>query len=135
MPMKSVISAGALFLLLGTIVPAYAQHENQGKKAEGKPQQEQRKQEKPAQASHGPSAKPAQPHKGQPARKPAPRPQPNYGGTFHGGVRPTEPTYGGVHPSGVPQHQEQVRSGFVQSRAKSWDTEHRSWRQRGGYNG
>jgi hypothetical protein len=136
MSMKSVVSAGALFLLLGTIIPAYAQHE---KKEEGKPQQEQRKPEKPAQASRGPSAKPAQPHQGQPARRPAPRPaprpQPNYGGTYHGGVRSTEPTYGGVHPSGVPQHQEQVRSGFVQSRAKSWESEHRSWRQRGGYNG
>jgi hypothetical protein len=135
MPMKSVISAWALFLLLGTIVPAYAQHENQGKKEEGKPQQEQRKPEKPAQASHGPSAKPAQPNHAQPARKPVPRPQPSSGGTYHGGVRATEPTYGGVHPSGVPQHQEQVRSGFVQSRAKSWESEHRNWRQRGGYNG
>jgi hypothetical protein len=28
-----------------------------------------------------------------------------------------------------------VRSGFVQSRARSWNDEHRSWRQRGGYNG
>jgi hypothetical protein len=28
-----------------------------------------------------------------------------------------------------------VRSGFVQSRASSWNNEHRSWGQRGGYNG
>jgi hypothetical protein len=142
MSMKSVVSAGVLFLLLGTIVPAYAQHEKkeegkpqQEKKAEGRPQQEQHKPEKPAQASRGPSAKPAPPRQAQPARRPAPRSQPNYGGTYHGGVRSAEPTYGGVHPSGVPQHQEQVRSGFAQSRAKSWETEHRSWRQRGGYNG
>ena len=26
-------------------------------------------------------------------------------------------------------------AGFVQTRATSWDTEHRSWAQRGGYNG
>ena len=28
-----------------------------------------------------------------------------------------------------------MRSGFVQSRATSWNTEHRTWQQRGGYNG
>ena len=37
--------------------------------------------------------------------------------------------------SGVPQRARQVRSGFVQSRAGSWDREHRTWAQRGGYNG
>jgi len=115
MPMKSAISVGALFLLLGTIAPAHAQQEHQ-EKERGKPQQEQRKPEKPAE-------------------RPAARPPQSSGGTYHGGVRPTEPAHGGVHPSGVPQHQGQVRSGFVQSRARSWNDEHRSWRQRGGYNG
>jgi hypothetical protein len=125
MPMKSAISAGALFLLLGTIVPAYAQHEQQGQgKEQGKPQVQQHQQEKPAQPQHQ-----------QPAHKPPQRKQPSSGGTYHGGVRSTEPTYGGVHPSGVPQHQGQVRSGFGQSRAKSWNTDHRTWGQRGGYNG
>jgi hypothetical protein len=28
-----------------------------------------------------------------------------------------------------------VRSGFLQSRASSWNNEHRTWQQRGGYNG
>ena len=28
-----------------------------------------------------------------------------------------------------------MRSGFTQSRAKSWTTDHRTWQQRGGYNG
>jgi hypothetical protein len=35
----------------------------------------------------------------------------------------------------VPQQQSQVRSGFGESRAHSWDNDHRSWRQRGGYTG
>jgi len=55
-----------------------------------------------------------------PANKPAQRPQ---------------QSFGGVHQSGAPQHQGQVRSGFIQSRASSWNNDHRSWRQRGGYNG
>jgi len=117
MPIKSLISAGILFLFLGCIAPAYAQHE-QERKEQGKPQQG--RQQTPAAA---------------PEHRPAPPPRTSSGGTYHGGVRTTEPTHGGVHPSGVPQHQGQVRSGFIQSRANAWSDEHRSWRQRGGYVG
>jgi len=111
MPSKLALSAGALFLLLGTIAPAYAQRDQQEKREEGKPQQAQQ------------------------AARPAQRPQQTYGGAYHGGVRPTEASQVGVHPSGVPQHQAQARSGFVQSRANAWNNEHRTWQQRGGYNG
>ena len=145
MPMKLVISAGALFLLLGTIAPAYAQGE-QHEKEQGKPEQgQQQHQQQPAQQQHQPAQ---QQHQQQPAQqqhqqqaaqqsaaKPVQRSQPAYGGVYHGNVRATEPTNGGVHPSGVPQHQGQVRTGFVQSRASSWNNEHRTWQQRGGYNG
>jgi len=48
MPMKLALSTGVLFLLLGTIAPAYAQREEQ-QKEQGKPQQgEQHQQEKAA---------------------------------------------------------------------------------------
>ncbi len=63
------------------------------------------------------------------------QPQQAYGGAYHGGVRATAPTNGGVHPSGVPQHSGQVRSGFSQSKAGNWSTDHKTWQQRGGYNG
>jgi hypothetical protein len=116
MPMKLVVSAGVLFLLFGTTAPVYAQHEQ-----EGRDQGQQHQQQQPAkQQQHQP---------------PAQRPQQSYGGTYHGGVQPKEFTPSGVHPSGVPQHQEQVRSGFIQSRAGSWNDEHRNWNQRGGYTG
>jgi len=130
-----LIGTGILLFLLGALAPAYGQQE-QREKEQGKPQQaQQHQQEKPAQQQHQ-QGKPqqAQQHQ-QPANKPAQRPQQAFGGVYHGGVKPTEPTYGGVHPSGVPQHQGQVRSGFVQSRASSWNNDHRTWQQRGGYNG
>jgi len=133
------ICTGVLLLLLGIIAPGYTQREQQekeqGKPQQGKPQQgEQHQQEKAApQTQQHQQAKPAQQQ--QPTNKPAPRPQQAYGGVYHAGVKPTEPTYGGVHPSGVPQHQGQVRSGFTQSRASSWNNDHRTWQQRGGYNG
>ena len=78
-----------------------------------------------------------QTHQQAPARTPQtqPRPQQTYGGGYHGGVQPNGPTHGGVHHSGVPQQQSQVRTGFQQSRAGSWDKDHQSWTQRGGYNG
>ena len=154
MPMKLVVSAGALFLLLGTVAPAYAQREQQereqGKPQQGqqhqqeKPAQQQRQQEKQAPQQHQQQGRPQQGQQHQQekpvqqqqrASKPPQRPQQTYGGVYHGGVQPTGPTYGGVHPSGVPQHQGQVRSGFSQSRASSWNNEHHSWRERGGYNG
>jgi hypothetical protein len=122
MKRAGVISTAILSLLFGTTAPAYAQHEQQ-EKDQGKPQQgQQHEQEKPTQHQ-------------QPANKPAQRPQQSYGGVYHGGVQANGPTHGGVHHSGVPQHQGQVRSGFIQSRASSWNNEHRTWGQRGGYNG
>jgi hypothetical protein len=110
-----VISTAILFLLLGVTAPAYAQHEQEGKE-QGKAQ--------PREEQHGKPAPPRQI-----------KAQPSYGGAFHGGVQANGPTHGGVHHSGVPQHQGQVHSGFVQSRAGSWSADHRTWGQRGGYNG
>lgn len=130
--MKFAIGTGALFLFLGTIAPAYAQgdqHEREQGKAEQGQQQKatsQPHQGAPQQEHQRTASKPVQT---------AQRPQQAFGGNYHGGVSPTEPTHGGVHPSGVPQHQGQVRSGFLQSRAGSWNNEHRTWQQRGGYNG
>ena len=138
------VSTAVLSLLLGTTPPAYAQHEQQGKeqgkskqgKEQGKSQQgQQHQQGQPAKQQH---QQPAQQQQKQQANKPAQRqakPQQTYGGVYHGGVQPNGPAYGGVHHSGVPQHQGQVRSGFGQSRASSWNNDHRTWGQRGGYNG
>ncbi len=142
---KLAISAGALCLFLGTIAPAYAQQQgpNDDKKSGQQQGQQHQQQGKPAQQPHQQPAQRTQ-HKqqGQPvqqqAGKPAQhqkQPQQTYGGAYHGGVQPNGPTYGGVHQSGVPQHQGQVRSGFSQSRAHSWENDHRTWQQRGGYNG
>jgi len=154
----AVISTAILFLLLGTTAPAYAQHEQQGRD-QGKPEQGKQQQGKPAQQPHQqqagkpaqqphqqqagkpaqqPHQQPAQQQHQQQAKRPAPpqeKPQSVYGGSYHGGVRPGGRTYGGVHHSGVPQQKGQVRSGFMESRAKSWDHDHHTWAQRGGYNG
>ena len=138
-----------LLLLVGTATLAMAQREGggreQGKSHEG--QQREAQPQRPPQQAQPPRAQ--QPQSPRPPQAQAPRPQQpqapktgpvrptqgNYGGTYHGGVRANGPTYGGVHHSGVPQTRNQVRGGFVQSRAQAWDREHRSWAQRGGYAG
>jgi hypothetical protein len=159
MSIKREIAAATMLLLLAAVPAASAQHDQQG----GQPgnQHPQGGQASQPGQSHGqPQGQHGQPQPGktQPAAQPAPRqaaqPAPRspaqptarpvqttgrtqsaYGGAYHGGVKPTEPTNGGVHPSGVPQAQSQVRSGFLQSRAGSWQTDHRTWQQRGGYSG
>lgn len=130
--MKFAIGTGALFLFLGTIAPAYAQGD-QHEREQGKAEQGQQ-QKATSQPHQGAPQQEHQPTASKPVQT-AQRPQQAFGGNYHGGVSPTEPTHGGVHPSGVPQHQGQVRSGFLQSRAGSWNNEHRTWQQRGGYNG
>lgn len=110
MSVKVVIGAAAVFFIAGAMASVYAQGEQHERaQSRGPENQEQ-------------------------AKRPAGRPQQSYGAAYHGGVR-VDDTHGGVHHSGVPQHAGQVRSGFTQSRAQSWSTEHRGWTQRGGYNG
>jgi hypothetical protein len=150
MPIKSVLGAATLLLLVGTIPAAYAQHDQQDQHQQGKPasqpQGQPQGQRGQAQPAPRPTTQPAPRQAAQPAPRspaqttarpvqPTQRTQPAYGGAYHGGVRPTEPTNGGVHPSGVPQQQSQARAGFLQSRAGSWQTDHRTWQQRGGYTG
>jgi hypothetical protein len=137
----NVFIATILFLLFGATVIATAQHDQQRNDQNKSKQAPQHQQAGPQQQQRGPQqqqAQPAQQTHRQQAAKPAQsqaRPQQTYGGAYHGGVQVNSPTYGGVHPSGVPQHQGQVRSGFAQSRANTWQNEHQSWSQRGGYNG
>ncbi|MGA1983049.1 MAG: hypothetical protein ABSG84_11380 [Acidobacteriaceae bacterium] len=182
MSIKSILSAGTVLLLLGSVASAYGQGDQKGEQrpaqSQAAPQQagQSRGLTAPSQAPHNQLAAPQQagqtrgltppsqaphnqlaaPQQGgqtrgltrgltqqpqaapQPTSKPAPtttqRSQPAYGAAYHGGVKATAPTNGGVHPSGVPQAQAQARSGFLQSRG-NWSTDHRTWQQRGGYTG
>ena len=148
--MKAIkfLSAGFLLLTLGFAAPVHSQQQDDKNKQQPPPKQaEPPKQEAP---KHGPptQAPPAQhptqqPPKEQPAKAPTTTQHPTtttqrqqaYGGAYHGGVKSTAPTNGGVHPSGVPQHSGQVRSGFAQSKAGNWSSDHKTWQQRGGYTG
>lgn len=128
------ISTGALLFLFAVVAPMYAQEQHD--RDQGKPEQGHENQ-KPAERSQPAPQQPRATHtQPVPAKQAPSRTLQSYGGQYHGGVKATEPaTHGGVHPSGVPQHAGQVRSGFTQSRASSWSNDHKTWAQRGGYNG
>ena len=123
--------------------PPKQQQSRPQQQAPPRQQEQQRQQQAPKQQPQQQQSRPQEQPKQQQSRQQQPtstvrstrQPQQAYGGAYHGGVTPTAPTNGGVHPSGVPQHSGQVRSGFAQSKAGSWNTDHRTWQQRGGYNG
>jgi hypothetical protein len=151
------MSAGLLLAALGIAAPTFSQQQDdKNKQQENKQQPPPKQQEQPRQqtppkqeqrqpqstvhqspAKPQPTQQPKEQTKQQPTRTPttSQRPQQAYGGAYHGGVKATAPTNGGVHPSGVPQHSGQVRSGFAQSKAGNWSSDHKTWQQRGGYNG
>lgn len=157
------LGTGFLLLALGIAAPAFSQQQDEKNKQQPPPKQQEppRQQTPPKQEQRPPQQQPKQqeqrppqeqkqqpqstvhrsPAKPQSTQQPAKtaatnqRPQQAYGGAYHGGVKPTEPTNGGVHPSGVPQHSGQVDSGFAQSKAGNWSSDHKTWQQRGGYNG
>ena len=114
-----LISTGVLLLLFGTVVPTYAhlqQHEQEAKA----PKQEQQPQAQPKQ----------QPQRAQQQAKPQ-------------GQRNQQPQRAQQHPQiNQPsqqgqrmQQQAEQRGVWQQHRANNWQADHRTWQQRGGYNG
>ena len=135
MPFDRTTSTAALFLLFGTmIVPAYAQQDQQNEK-HGKPEKHQDRQQQ--------AARPPAQHeslKGQPQRPQARGQQQQ--------KRPQE-TRQQKQPQRTRQQAAawQQQRGWLQQggwrgestwqrgRAQRWESEHRSWAQRGGYGG
>jgi hypothetical protein len=152
-------SAAALFLLLGTIVPAYAQHDGQdegrgkgrGRQQQGQPQerhgqhgaqsnQQQRPQQQPR-ARQSQEQRPQQqqqrPQQQQRVHQ-APHERPQYQQ-----ARPQQQPHRAHEQAAAWQQQRgwlnrggwQGRGTWQQNRAQRWDHDHRSWAQRGGYGG
>ena len=146
----SITSTAILSLLLGIAAPACAQHEQQGEKQDH-PQQLQSKHEQ---------AKPAQQH----AQQPQPHAQQQqrqdkYKQQQHAqqqqrqdqnkqqqhAQRPQRQEQnnrqqqaqqrGHEHPQRTQEQQRVQRSAWQEHRSQRWDSDHRNWQQRGGYDG
>ena len=161
--MKSLKILGttlSLFLLLGTAVPGYAQQgdkqgdsekqdkgEKQGKsgkqdkgQSQAKPEKQQGQQQQKAQ----PQARPEQQqpraqqqqdrNKEQQAQKQ--RQQQDQGKQQHAQVQQQQQQRARLQQTATPAQQREQQGAWQQHRARSnWQSEHRTWQQRGGYNG
>ncbi len=159
-------STAALFLLFGTIVPAYAQQNQQNEK-QGKPEKHQGRQQKgapPAAQQQHPQGQPQraqargqqqqkqpQEQHGQPAQRPQQqrvqqprqqRPQQQQGQRPQQARQQQQPRRTEQQAVAWQQQRGWVQQGawreqstWQQGRARRWESEHRTWAQRGGYGG
>jgi hypothetical protein len=118
-------STAILSLLLGIAAPAYAQHEQQdqrqdhpeqkqSKPEQAKPQQEHGQQRQHAEQQQHPQQQQQQDQKQQHAQ---------------------QQQRGNEHPKRTQEEQRVQQSAWQEHRSQRWDSDHRNWQQRGGYNG
>ncbi len=142
----------ALFLLFGTIVPAYAQHDRQNEK-QGKPEKQQRVQQTQRRQQRQSVQQPRQQRRQEPQLQQQPqqqrveqtqqqRPQQQQGQRSQQVRQQQQPQR--TKQQAVAWQQQrgwlqqggwQGHSSWQQGRAQRWEHEHRTWVQRGGYGG
>jgi hypothetical protein len=138
MKITGMIGTGMLSLLIGIAAPVYAQHdqnnENRGhsdkkeaKHDQAKPEQRVRQQQRPAQHQQT-----------QHAEQPQSAQQP--GQDQHAQRQRTQQTQAqnnqrNQHARNAPQQHRIQQSTWQQHSSQRWDSDHRTWQQRGGYHG
>ena len=114
MKVLTTLGIAALFLSFGTISPAFAQHEQEEAKPESNHQQEHAPQ---PQQQHAQQQQAMQQHKQQPRQQQADQ-------------------QGIQQQAHHTQEQQNVQQAAWQGhRSENWQSDHRTWQQRGGYNG
>jgi hypothetical protein len=128
MKIIGITSTAILSLLLGIADPAYAQHEQQGEKQDhAKSQETSHEQAKPQQqhAQQQPSHTQQQPSHAQQPQQQNRNNQQEHAQQQRGNERPQRT-----------QEQQRVQqTAWQQHRSQHWDSDHRTWQQRGGYHG
>ena len=130
--MKALTTLGTalLFMSLGTIVPAFAQHEQEQAKPEEKQQQQhaQPQQQHAQQQNQQKSEQQAQQHNQQAQQQQHAQQQNQPRQQVANQQRQQQ-----IYHSPEQQHAQQAA--WQQHRSQNWNSDHRSWQQRGGYNG
>ncbi len=132
-------SVAALSLVLGISTSGYAAQEHPGDKPQehAKPQQSAHGQAKPAQRQDAPAHQDRQ----QPRRtqsKPQAHAQPQQPREMHAPQpqREAKPAQQSMQQAQhLPEQQKVQQSAWQQHRASNWQSDHRTWAQRGGYSG
>jgi hypothetical protein len=144
-----VIGTSALFLLLGWTLPADSRQEQKEKPKGQEKQQEngkpEKKQSPPAksarQANPQPNRQQEQQRQSQqqrPAKQPAPQREPQQKQANRQPDQQRQPRQDQNTRSAQqrsPEQMHQQQAAWQHDRANRWESEHRSWQQRGGYNG
>jgi hypothetical protein len=137
-PMKviKITSIATLSLLLAVAAPAYAQQEEHGEKQEhsqgqqGGHEQAKPEQQHAQQQQHQPTQ--PQQHAPQPQQH-APQPQ-QHAQQQH--AQPQQQQHAqNQQPPRTQQQQRVEQSAWQQHRSENWQSDHRTWEQRGGYHG
>jgi len=125
-----ITSTAILSLLVGIAAPApaYAQHEQGGKQEHPQQQESKHEQAKPN-AGHAQPQRPSGQRQQQPQRA-----QQQLQNQNRQQVRAQQPR-GNEQPRGTPEQQRVQQSAWRQHGSQHWDSDHRTWRQRGGYHG
>lgn len=113
-----IIGTTVASVLLGIAVPMYAQHDQKDEK-KGHPEQQQAKHEE---------AKPSPLHAQQQRQKPQRARQQRQ-------VRDDQKQRGNEQARNTSEQHRIQQSAWQQHRSQRWESDHRNWRQRGGYNG
>jgi hypothetical protein len=152
-----ITSTAILSLLFGIAAPAYAQHE-QGEKQDHPQQQESRHEQAKPNAGHAQPQRPSgqsqqQPQRAQQQQRPAQNNQPERAQQQQRPAQNNQPQRaqqqrdqnrqpeysrqrGDNQPARRSQEQQRVQqSAWQQHGSQHWDSDHRTWRQRGGYRG
>src|SRR5580704_16630849 len=145
MKLVGAISTAVLSLLLGLAAPAYTQQEQRGEK-QNHPDQQQSKQEqaKPEQQHVQQQRQPAQKQESQQhAQQQQPQDRNNQQQHAQQQQRQghnnqqqhAQQQRGNQRPLRTQQQQRVQQAAWQQHRSQRWDSDHRNWQQRGGYNG
>jgi hypothetical protein len=147
MKIIDITSTAILSLLLGIAGPAYAQHEQQGEKQDhpqqqqskheqAKPEQRQQHAQQPQQQNRNNQQQHAQQRRQQDrnnrqqqhAQQPQQQERSNQ-------QQHAQQQRGNERPQRSQEQQRVQQTAWQQHRSQHWDSDHRDWRQRGGYHG
>lgn len=145
-------STAILSVLLGITTPAYAEQEHaDGKEASSRPQQSTHEQAKPQQQARPAQSQPQQQHTQQQPRavqsqpqqriQQQPRPAAQSQPQQHTQQQPRQVQNGHTEhtqpqkANNQQQRPQEAQRAWQDHRANNWQSDHRSWQQRGGYNG
>ena len=147
MKIIGITSTALLSLLLGIAAPAYAQQERQGEKQDHPQQQQSKQQQAKPEQQHAQQQRQSEQKQQQPQR--AQQQQQNQNKQSQQRAqrqqrqdqnkqtqqRAQQQQRGNQRPQRTQEQQRVQQSAWQQHRSQHWDSDHRSWQQRGGYHG